>query len=104
MGADSFMQFAIGKDAAEAFGKAVESAQYDYGHRGYTGTIAEKEGFIKIPFSRETNGDPQKYAAKLISDGDQRIDDKWGPAGCFDLGPIDHGGNHRYLFFGWASS
>lgn len=104
MGADSFMQSAIGKTALEAFESAVEQAQYDYGHAGYTGTLAEKMNFIMIPYSADKDGDPRKFASRLIGEGDQRIDDKWGPAGCLDLGPIDHDGRHRYLFFGWASS
>ncbi len=40
---------------------------------------------------------PHRYAEQLVEDQDGRIDDKWGPAGCIDLG------NDRYLFFGWAS-
>ena len=63
---------------------------------GYTGTIAEKHNFNVIPLKEGL--EPREYADKLIDDCDPRIDDKWGPAGCFDLG----GG--RYFFFGWASS
>jgi hypothetical protein len=37
------------------------------------------------------------YARELIDQSDARIDDKWGPAGAFDLG------GNNYLFFGWAS-
>lgn len=96
MGADVFFTKAKGTTAKEAFRSAVDQAAYDYGHAGYTGTIAEKHDFtiIKVPEGWE----PRKYADHLINVGDPRIDDKWGPAGCIQLGP------EEFLFFGWASS
>lgn len=39
-----------------------------------------------------------RVAQKMVFDGDPRIDDKWGDAGCIDLG------DGWFLFFGWASS
>ena len=95
MGADVFMITAKGSDAHNAFISAVREAQYDCGHGGYTGTIAEKDSFNIIPLKEGL--EPREYAYKLIGDCDTRINSKWGPAGCFDLG----GG--RYFFFGWAS-
>ena len=96
MGAESFYQEANGKTAKEAFKTAYDEACYDYGHRGYTGTLAEKDDFtvIKLPEGQE----PYEYSQKLIDDCDERIDDKWGPAGCFNLG------EGKFLFFGWASA
>jgi hypothetical protein len=44
MGACDFYEVAQGKTAREAFQRAVEDAQYESGHGGYTGTIAEKGG------------------------------------------------------------
>ena len=96
MGADVFMITATGVSARDAFVNAREEALYEYGHRGYTGTIAEKDSFNVITLKEGLK--PHEYADKLIDECDRRIDDKWGPAGCFDLG----GG--RYFFFGWASS
>lgn len=96
MGATPFMTLSSGKDANTAFRNAVESALYDCGHGGYSGTIAEKDFFVRIELPQGAS--PQKEANRLIDDCDERIDDKWGPAGMFDLGK-----NH-YLFFGWASS
>lgn len=98
MGAEQFIEESDGKTAKEAFFKAVEQALYDYGHRGYTGTIAEKDSFVMIPLPTSDCRSPRAYAQKLIDEGDARIDDKWGPAGCIDLG------NGKYLFFGWASA
>lgn len=46
MGATDFQTYAYGKTAQEAFRAAQEHARYEYGHGGYTGTIAEKRGFI----------------------------------------------------------
>lgn len=96
MGAQTFFQKATGKNAAEAFHAAVSQAQYDHGHAGYSGTLAEKSNFVAIAV--EPGMDPRKFAQQLIEEGDPRIVDKWGPAGCVYLG------EQQYLFFGWASS
>lgn len=45
MGADSFTVIQCGKTASEAFNRAVAHAEYNYGHAGYSGTIAEKSDF-----------------------------------------------------------
>jgi len=96
MGACDFMQSAKGSSAKEAFRTAVDDALYEYGHRGYTGSLAEKDSFVMIPLPE--GEDPIEYAGKLIHECDPRIDDKWGPAGCI------HVRDDVYLFFGWASS
>lgn len=96
MGAESFTNRAKGTSAAKAFDAVVQQALYDHGHAGYSGSIAEKSEFVMIllPEGRKA----QEYAEELINKGDERVDDKWGPAGCIDLG------DGSYLFFGWASS
>lgn len=96
MGACTFYTEQEGPNAKAAFEDAVDQAQYDYGHAGYTGTIAEKGDFVMI--SLPEGKDPYDYADELIANGDRRIDDKWGPAGCIKM---EEG---KYLFFGWASS
>lgn len=96
MGAQVFFTTGEGKNATEAFSNAVHNAKYMHGHGGYTGTIAEKHSFVEIDLP---NGcDPREFAGKLIDDGDRRVDDKWGPAGCIKLR------DDAWLFFGWASS
>jgi hypothetical protein len=45
MGATTFTDAQVGTTADEAFRAAVRGAQYEYGHGGYTGTIAEKSSF-----------------------------------------------------------
>lgn len=47
MGAEQFSVTVAGEDAQQAFHYAKEDAFYEYGHRGYTGTIAEKPGYME---------------------------------------------------------
>jgi len=110
MGASEFFDYGYGKTPDAAFSEARQRAEYDYGHAGYTGTMAEKDSFVMIPLPPRKN--PIKYAEKLMTDQDSRIDDKWGPAGCIEvrISPNDRKrlklgrGIKKYLFFGWASS
>jgi len=99
LGGAEFFTEGKGATVDEAFRQAREEAEYDHGHSGYTGTVAEKTEFVLIPDS-EWKGkyDPMWYAGKLMRDDDSRIDDKWGPAGAIQL---DKG---RWLFFGRAST
>lgn len=102
MGAEQFIHPASGKNAKEAFNNAVEDAAWECGHGGYTGTIAEKGDFVmcsKQVFASAEEA--ENFASKLLDDCDERIDDKWGPAGCVAFKNKDE---TRYLFFGWASS
>lgn len=96
MGSETFCTKAKGKTAKEAFQSAVDDARYNHGHAGYTGTIAEKNDYTMIPLP--AGAIPKEEANRLINACDPRIDDKWGPAGCFDVG------NGEFYFFGWASS
>lgn len=48
MGATNFYTEANGATLSEAFQTAVDNAHYEYGHRGYTGTIAEKSGAVEF--------------------------------------------------------
>ena len=95
MGATTFTATASGRNAREAFQAARAEAQRAFGDEGYTGSIAEKDSFVMIPLP--AGADPLREANKLIEAMDRRIADKWGPAGCFDLG------NGQFYFFGWAS-
>ena len=102
MGADVFFTTADGKTANEAFKTARDEAAYESGHGGYTGTIAEKDDFVMC--SKETfpsYKEASDFASNLIDNGDERVDDKWGPAGCVKFLSND---KTSYLFFGWASS
>lgn len=114
MGAEQFITTAEGETADEAFAAARKEAAYEHGHGGYTGTIAEKDGFTTFEVPALASADEamaRVYARALLSghfesgEGDEEmrriaetIDDKWGPAGHIPLG------GKRHLFFGWASS
>jgi hypothetical protein len=107
MGAQQFVTEATGKTAEEAFAAAVEDARYMHGHRGYTGTIAEKCEFatVEVP----AGVDPSEFIAAILGDEDiegreaelgrgrEIADDKWGPAACVRTG------EDTFVFFGWAS-
>jgi hypothetical protein len=96
MGAERFFEIVEERNASLAFTKAVKQAQYDNGHSGYTGSIAEKNDFIMIdlPEGKKVG----EFAEELVDNCDERIEDKWGPAGCIRIK------DGKYLFFGYASS
>lgn len=96
MGSSSFVQKAKGTSVNDAFYNGRDQAAWEYGHGGYTGTLAEKSEFviIELPLGKE----PEAFAEELMGDDDPRIQDKWGPAGAIDCG------NGEWLFFGYASS
>ena len=93
MGAARFEVFVKGTSAREAFDEAVRRAQYEHGHGGYTGTIAEKRSYKLLG-----NAATLKEARALADEKESLVDDKWGPAGCIAVG------SEGFLFFGWASS
>lgn len=100
MGACSFQNHVKGATAKEAFQTARENAGYESGFGGYSGTIVEKSDFemITVPAGK-TADDVIREMADSEQDFDfNPYDDKWGPAGCIDLG------NGEFVFFGMASS
>jgi phage I-like protein len=106
-----FASEATGRTAEEAFAAAVEEARYMHGHRGYTGTIAEKSEFavVKVPpgidaenfiaaiLGDETDDEAMKDCVAELSRAREIADDKWGPAACVQTG------EDTFVFFGWAS-
>ena len=115
MGAEAFKRVAFGKTPEEAFSNACDEAREWYGKRPYTGSIKEKDTFTEIPEEEYKGKDRRKFANELISDGDDRVDDKWGPAGAVSLKGTQEAQEYReknglvgkhgavWLFFGWAS-
>jgi hypothetical protein len=74
-GGSSFENYVPKTDPKAAFSEAVQDAQHESGHGGYSGTIAEKSGFTirrHQPMTRE-------QAREFIND-DIEKNDKWGPA------------------------
>lgn len=106
MGGSTFETIGEGKDSKEAFQLARESAQYERGHGGYTGTIAEKHSFVVISTPTPITDDKMAYAYAndLMDKDDKRIRDKWGDAGAIKLPSKPGSTKERWLFFGWASS
>ena len=103
MGAEYFETRMSGKTAKSAFDAAVAKARHDYGHRGYTGTIAEKSTYrVVTPKPGET---PLACVQRCADDDDHFSQDKWGDAACVDMGPDEKvPGNRIFMFFGVASS
>lgn len=101
MGANDFFQMGKGGDVKTSFVSARDEALYDHGHSGYTGTLAEKDSFVVIDDQPKTRDQAYELARALIEDSDDRIDDKWGPAGAIRVKDEKDDG---WLFFGWASS
>jgi hypothetical protein len=99
MGGEWFETESEGETVQDAFNKAVEQAEYDHGHSGYTGTIAEKPDFILIPASEYVGRDPRDFVKHLIDTRDEKwIRGKWEEATAIQTGP------NKWLFFGVASS
>ena len=48
MGATEFAIDNTGKTVGEAYDTQVDSDHWEHGHSGYTGTLAEKDGFVLI--------------------------------------------------------
>ena len=103
MGATNFYSHSKGTTATEAFNKAVKEAQWESGHRGYTGTIAEKSTFTIASDKPLSPGEANTLANSLL---DTDYKDKWGPAGCIQLLSANSQPSEikLFLFFGWASS
>ncbi|MER5352548.1 hypothetical protein ABT093_19725 [Kitasatospora sp. NPDC002551] len=85
MGAERFTTYQDGIDVAQAFRDAVENAQYEYGHRGYTGTIAEKDSWQTVTSTPLSVRDAVALADRIMSDYEHPLQDKWGPAGAIPV-------------------
>ena len=89
MGANTFVEQGNGENPKQVFNALVEEAQFEYGHGGYTGSIAEKGGDGLKRFASNVDIDD-------ILEGDTLS--KWGPTGYIEEK------KGVYTFFGWASS
>jgi hypothetical protein len=100
MGATNFTTTVeVKTDVKTAFHDAKESAAWENGHGGYTGTIAEKGSFINMGTAADIDS-AYKKAQDFMDADDARISDKWGPAGAITF---PHKGKNYVIFFGWAS-
>ncbi|MGW1053565.1 hypothetical protein [Streptomyces sp. NPDC002521] len=101
MGAVEFFTTATGPNLKAALNTAREEAQWEHGHGGYTGTIAEKYEVSLFDEPRRSESDALARAEELVRVGDPRIDDKWGPAGALAITTAS--GDEGWLFFGFAT-
>lgn len=81
MGAANFETIGLGKDLRSAFNSAVESAQWEYGHGGYSGTIAEKHSVTSAGKLQRVS--PRKFVDTISSivdefDVEEQYDKKLG--------------------------
>ena len=85
----------------ELFKSSVKQAQWDHGHAGYTGTIAEKDSFVM-----RNSGKPVPIGIlDLFVDKDEHENDKWGPAFCVPIcDSMEDQEITGYAFYGFASS
>ena len=102
MGAADFFTTARGKTSQEAFSAAVSEARHMFGHEGYTGTIAEKDGFkvVSVP----PGSSSVEHASELLDNEAHWVQNKWGPAGCIQTAFDEDTGISTFIFFGYASS
>lgn len=103
MGAERFDQFQKGTDAKKAFSDAVDRAAWEYGHGGYTGTIAEKPGFEMRRKDPLTLSEAYVFADEDM-DKNWYEHDKWGDAWAVPVKADDSPTLIGFLFYGIASS
>ena len=121
MGATTFSTTQRGTTAAEAFREAVRRAQYESGHGGYTGTIAEKDDFkvFTLPQGMELRtfvnkvqrwdlaSDKSTYtvgALQTLENAAEIANDKYGDAVCVEIPQsTEPDGTRAYVFFGLAA-
>lgn len=112
MGAETFKGMGTGSTADEVFKSLVDCARHDYGHSGYTGTIAEKDGYVLVElpenvtaseamaflgmYDKSRDGIPD-HLLSAVKHWKEIYNDKWGPALAFNLG------GNEFVFMGWAS-
>ena len=123
MGASEYKRVGKGKTAKAAFDRLVEKAQWEHGHGGYSGTIAEKHSMVEFQRPKgmrratviqlisdlgrigfDDDGNPKtdavqaKYPKLPIAAMSEVYEDKWGPSLAIELA------KGEYLFAGFASS
>lgn len=82
MGGTNFSDIGRGKTVGAAFINAVKQAQYDHGHGGYSGTIAEKGDYVESP--RPPRWTPEKIE-RLVWQAIQADNDDWAKAQGYKL-------------------
>lgn len=102
MGAERFDVYQEGTNVKAAHNAAFEQAGYDYGHRGYTGSLAEKPEFEMRNGGKSLKMEEAKAFAE--KDLDENDHDKWGPAWVIPIKEDSSEKTVGFLFYGYASS
>jgi hypothetical protein len=99
MGACNFQASGYGSKPEPIFEQLREKALCDYGHRGYTGTIAEKYSFSIRRSEPMTQAEAQAFIRE-----DQEHNEKWGPAYAIPwCDELDRTKIIGWIFYGYAS-
>jgi len=85
MGASTFITQTSGSNLQEAFAAACQDASFEHGHGGYSGTVAEKHSVVALDKTPRWSDEGLAYAEALLEARDERISDKWGPAGAIPV-------------------
>jgi hypothetical protein len=107
MGSTWITVYTEGPNPEVNFREAVAAAKQEYGHGGYTGTIAEKSSYEVITGQPVDLSEAYEIAREMVDTDDERVTDTWGPAGAIPVKDPD--GDPRpgvpdgWLFVGWAS-
>lgn len=91
-GGTDFWDWGQGSDPRKVFSELRERARHEYGHGGYSGSIAEKDGFKIRSREKMSTKEAEAFANRDIDNND-----KWGPAFAIPSG-------NGWLFYGIAST
>ena len=108
MGATTFVDYSEGKDAKDAYNRAVREAQYKHGTDPYNGTISTTSGFFMVRVSGELT---EQKIDKFIDDMEEKTE-KRDRCGCLELkdSPLENykkiknpRAERVFIFSGWAA-
>lgn len=84
MGAADFRELVRNSNVDEAFRMALSEARHEFGHGGYTGSIAEKGTYHNVDTPTRTLQAAHAYADAAMGSRETSVgryaNDKWGPA------------------------
>ena len=101
MNAEKFTQYVDGPDAGASFRQAVDDALFANGFGGYSGTIAEKSGYLVLDKHPMTYEQALAIAEELLELHDIRVYGVDAPAAALRVKDPGYDG---WLFFGMAAA
>lgn len=98
MGGVGFSDYAEGTDPKQVFKGLVDRALYENGHGGYSGSIAEKDGFTILSSQPMTLAEAEAVERAEYAKDESPAHDKWGPACAIPIfNPEVGAGPERFL-------